>query len=258
MTEQSIGEILNDDEPTAEAPVEATQPEEAPEPTETAQAIARDERGRFAPKGETDAPPASQEEPGHIPIAALKDERSKRQALEAELQQMRDYYAQQQAQPAQTPPDRWEDPDGYDQWLIAQATGQATRAAQEAATQQFETQRIQQSADQLKATKPDYTDKIGVFGQMAAANPALLEEMRRAPNPAQYAYDVATIQTELHQHGGLEGLIEARIAARNNAVQDVHSQLPSSLPPSISADRSVGARSGPAWSGPVPLSDLLS
>jgi hypothetical protein len=118
--------------------------------------------------------------------------------------------------------------------------------------------RIRLSAEQAKAQHPDYLEKKSVFEQMAQHNPMLIEEMKRHPNPAQYAYDVAKTQLELQQYGGLEGLIEARIKAREaEAMQSVQQQLPSA-PPTISGDRSVASRSGPAWAGPTPIGDILS
>ncbi len=82
----------------APAPVEqapqAKAPDPAPQPDSTPQGAApsRDDKGRFAPKGETPpqaAPgaPAAPEspEPGHVPLAAMLDEREKRKALEAKL-----------------------------------------------------------------------------------------------------------------------------------------------------------------------------
>lgn len=262
MTEQSIGDMLND-EPIAEAPVEAPPAVETPveaveTPPETVERP-RGPDGKFISKGETDAvPPPAQDETGHIPIAALKDERSKRQALENELAQLRQQMQQPQPQPTQAqpegPPDQFEDPEGYTRWLI----GQASAAAREEAQQAFQYQRIQHSAEEAKAKLPDYAEKISVFQQMVQANPVLQQEMQRAPNPAQYAYDTAKIQMELQQHGGLEGLIEARLKARQaEAMQAVQGQLPQSAPPTISTDRSVGARSGPAWSGPGSISDYL-
>lgn len=275
----SLDDILND-EPQTEAPQAEVQPEaEAPEELsaskaqrqklaedEQSDAPARDEKGRFAPKGEkqpeaeeapaAEAPPAPQDETGQIPIAALKDERSKRQALEAELQQLRQQFqAMQQPQTPQVAPDRWEDPEGYDRWLM----GQVTAAAEQRAIEAFTYQRIASDAAQFKADKPDYDQVIGVFGQMANVNPGLIEQMKLSPNPAKYAYETAKLQQEIMQHGGLEGLIEARLKAREaEALKAVEQQLPQSTPPTISGDRSVGQRTAQPWAGPTPLGDILS
>lgn len=261
MTEQtSLDEILNNE----------PQEEEIPESSELrideeqaqAEARERDERGRFVAKGEkqeAEAPPAPQEE-GNIPIAALKDERAKRQALEAELQQLHQYLAQQQQQP-QVVPDQWEDPEGFQQFLTNEAVSRAVAAAEQKAVETFSLQRIANHAAEYRADKPDYEQAINVFGQMAQVNPMLIGQMQAARNPAEFAYETAKLQMEIAQHGGIEGLVNARIEARmqNQQAQyaDVQNRLPSSAPPTISTDRSVGARSGPAWTGPSPLADLL-
>lgn len=268
MTEITPLSTILSDEPQVEVDTEAAiahaerleaeeteRPEASEAPAETAERP-RGPDGKFVKKGEDEAPPASQqvEDQGHIPIAALKDERSKRQALENELAQLRQQMQAPQPQQEQAPPDRWEDPEGYDRWLM----GQVTDAAEQRAIEAFNHQRIATAAQQFMAEKPDYQEAIQVFGQMANVNPGLVQQMQAAPNPAQYAYETAKLQMEIQQHGGLEGLIEARLKARQSeALQTVQSQLPTSLPPSISSDRSVGQRSGPQWSGPTPLSDIL-
>src|SRR5574339_195386 len=93
-----------------------TEQTEAPPPETIGQP--RDEHGRFAPKetGEEEppqeAPPASEPEPSHIPVAALRDERAKRQQYEDQLRQANErlqqydaYFAQQNGQQPQEEPD---------------------------------------------------------------------------------------------------------------------------------------------------------
>lgn len=274
MSENTPLSTILSDEPHAEAPEAAVEaPQEAETPVEASEAPAetverpRGPDGKFIPKGDkpeaeepsAEAPPApQQEEAGHIPIAALKDERSKRQALENELAQLRQSMAQaQQPQPIQNqgPPDRWEDPEGYDRWLV----NQASVVAREEAVQAFNLQRIHSSAAQFRADKPDYDEAIHVFGQMADMNPGLVQQMQQADNPAAFAYETGKLQSEIIRHGSLQGYIAAQVEAQKaQALQAVTSQLPTSAPPSISSDRSVGGRSGPAWAGPTPLSDILS
>lgn len=261
MTENTpLSDILND-EPAAEAETTEVETTEAPQETEaTGDGRPRDEKGRFAPKGEKteEAPPASEESEGNIPIAALKDERSKRQALEAELAQMRAYYAQMQQQPqpqqVQGPPDRWEDPEGYDAWLIQQAASYASSTARQEATQAYQTERVRMSAEAAKSRYPDYFEKLDVFDKMLQVNPGLAQQLYRAPDPADFAYKTAQLQMDIMQHGGIEGLVQARVKARE---AELLQNAPAALPPSISSDRSVGARGGPAWGGPTPLGDIL-
>lgn len=208
----NLEEIINGSEPVeASAPAEAPAEPVAAEPAaevEPTQERPRGPDGKFIPKGETaDAPPASSEP--QLDHAALLGERRRRQEVEARLAEMEAKFAQPAPQPVQQqgPPDRWEDPDGYDQWLV----GQAANAARAEATQTFRLQRIASSADQVRAAAPDYDEKIAVFGQMVNANPALLQELYRAPNPAQYAYSMAKTQLEISQFGGIDGLINARV-----------------------------------------------
>ena len=93
----------------AEAP-EAVDTPEAPETPEVAEQVeetpsgpVRDEKGRFAPKGETEeaASPAAVEAP--LDHAALIGERRRRQEAEAELERLRQQIVQPQQVPQQQP-----------------------------------------------------------------------------------------------------------------------------------------------------------
>jgi hypothetical protein len=231
------------------------------------------------PKGEEAAPPAAEEESATAPVGALKAERSKRQAAEererakdAELERLRaDLERFRQPQPAiqpqpspaqvateQAPPDRWDDPEGYDRWLVDQATKRATETARAEAYQTFQYQRFASSAEEMKSKLPDYAEKIGVFEQMLQHNPALLDELYRAPNPAEYAYNTAKIQVEISECGGLDGLINARVQA---ALQGQAAQTPTPAPapiPSTLADaQSARGSAAGASSGPLSLDQIL-
>lgn len=234
-----------------EAPeAEVVETAEAPEAVETPVAEepkgpARDEKGRFAPKGDNepeaqqDAPPAS-EEP-QFEHAAVIGERRRRQEAEARIAALEQQIAQfQKPQPApqeqaspQGPPDRWEDPEGYDRWLV----GQAAQAARAEAMQTFQYQRIETSAVAFKATVPDYDEKIATFGQMLQANPGLLNELYRSPEPAKYAYNMAKTQLEISQYGGIDGLINARIeeALKQQAPAPATPPIPDTLADAQSA-----------------------
>jgi hypothetical protein len=81
----------------AEEPLETTQPVVLPEP---------------APQGEPAAPPAApMEDRGHIPIAAMLDEREKRQKAEREAEELRRWKAEQEAKQKAPPPDFYAEPD---------------------------------------------------------------------------------------------------------------------------------------------------
>jgi hypothetical protein len=236
--------------PTAEVetPGPVDTPEVAEQPEETPSGPVRDEKGRFAPKGEKEeaASPAAVEAP--LDHAALIGERRRRQEAEDRLRQMEEAIrSNQQAPQQQAPqapqnaiPDRWEDPEGYDQWLVQQATQAATQAANE----QFQRQRIEASAIEEMQRIPDYQEKIAVFEQMASANPALMQEMARSPNPAEYAYNMAKTQVEISQYGGLDGLINARVQEALKAhTPAAQAPIPETLASEQSA-RATGGNSG--------------
>ena len=99
-----------EDEPEAEAPeAEAPQPEDvkAEEETEVAEQPAAEGKG----EDKEAAPPAAPEEkqPGHVPLSALLDEREKRQKFEREVEELRRWRAQQEAQ--RQKPDFFENPE---------------------------------------------------------------------------------------------------------------------------------------------------
>ena len=193
---QPLENVFDQDAPEVEA-----QPETIGQP--------RDDQGRFAPQdaGETEPqaaepvaeegpPPSEPSEPGHVPIAALKDERAKRQQLEQQLARQ-----------------KWQ----------------------------------------------DYDAKIELFKQEAASNPFLVEQVRQAPNPAEYAYNVASQIAVARQYGSeappSREEMEAKIRAE--IMSEIGMKPAQSAPTTLATQRSVGSRSGPAWSGPKAITDIF-
>lgn len=236
------------------------------EPVETQEAaaepnngIARDEHGRFAPReaGETaeqpmEGPPPSEPEPQHIPLNALQDERRKRQHAEDQLNQMQsalqqyESYFQQANQP--TPED---DPIAY---VAQQVRDQLAPQLQ----QELLVQKVTFAEMQARARWNDYDDKVEMFKAEAQRNPFLLQQAAAAPDPAAYAYNVATQIDQARQWGGnpapsLEQ-IEAELREKIIAELGISNRQ---APLSTATERSTGTRSGPAWSGPATLDELL-
>jgi hypothetical protein len=250
MDNGSLDDILNGDN----APIEAPAVEEAAPAVETSP---RDEQGRFAPKVDNaapetpepqGAPTAPTVEPGHVPYAALRDERHKRQQLEARLAEIERAQTQQFQQPQEVP-DQFEDPNGHSDWLIAQSAQRATTAA----IQAFQDQMVYHSEQRARAKYQDFDQKLEAFAQLVQADPTLGRKLYEQPEPAEWAYEQAKTHLEVQRYGSIEGLIEARIAERLQTARPAQV-----VPPSISNQRNVGTRTGPAWSGPRPLSDLLA
>lgn len=250
-TETSLDDLLSGNEPEIEQ-----QPETIGQP--------RDESGRFAPKeqGEEqqeepvakDVPPASEPEPSHIPMAALKDERTKRQQIEAErqqlaerLQQYETYFQQLQAQTGQE-----EEQDPIE--LIAQ---QVMSRLQPQNEMQMLTVKVE-LAEQLARQKwADYDEKVEHFKEAVKANPFLLQELRNSTNPAEYAYNAANRILEAKSYGSAPSREQIEAEIREKIMAEIGVNRPQA-PTSLATERSVGSRSGPAWSGPATLDDLLS
>ena len=254
-TETSLDDILNNE--PAETVVE--QPETIGQP--------RDESGRFAPKDEPtgeeattdvvaeEGPPPSEQEPSHIPVAALKDERTKRQQAETERQQLADRlqqyeaYFQQLQQQGQTTD---EEPDPIDA-----LTAQIEQSVMSKVQQQYLTAQVNMTEALARQKWADYDEKVELFKDEAKKNPFLVQQLMQAPNPAEYAYQVSEQIAVARNYGGAapsREQIEAEIREKIMAEIGVSNRQ---APTTLATERSVGARSGPAWSGPKPLSDIF-
>jgi hypothetical protein len=254
----------------------------------TDDAAPRDERGRFAPKveaepsavetGETateaDPPQPVQEvpptpEPDHepqaIPFKALKDERAKRQQLEAELAELRRQITQpqppqqpafQQPQAPETAPDRWEDPEGHDRWLMTQAAS----AARQEALETVRIERVTQTAMAARQRYQDFDTVVGTFQQLASMNPVLEQQMLQQPDPAEWAYRTAKTHLEVSQYGSLDAAVEARVQAKlAEEMAKLQKQAAAPAPVSLATERNVGSRTNPVpWNGPTPIASILS
>ena len=164
------------EEVTAEAP--ESEPTPAEEPKE-----AKGEPQPEPEKAEVDdgVPPAPEPEPTRVPITAMLDEREKRQAAERELQQLRQWREQMEAQARaaqQKTPDIYEDPEGF------------VRQTQESVQQMLWNERLNMSEALARDKFGDEAVESATqaFQQAARANPAIYAEMRQHPNP--YAYVV--------------------------------------------------------------------
>jgi hypothetical protein len=258
----NLDEFLKGDdvEPTAEVETEAVAQLEEPTPAERP----RGPDGKFIAKGEVaetpqEVVPPATEEASSIPESALIGERRRRQEAEARLQEMQQHLQQIQRPQFEAPqgaPDLFEDPEGYTRWVQQQAATQAAEVARREAYETFQYQRIAQSAGQFAQAAPDYAEKVQVFQQMAQSNPVLLQELYRSNNPAEFAYNTAKTQIEISQYGGLEKLIEARVADALKA-KDATPASPDQPVPDTLADAQSARGSSTEAFVPKPLEDIL-
>lgn len=246
----SLDSLLND-EPAVEAAEAPSAPEPAPEPVEAPSGPARDENGRFAAKekGVEDPVPPTDKLP-QDEYKAIREEREKRQQLQAELEALRNTVQQLQAppEPPAPPPSVWDDEQAYGGHIVSQAVQQATFNA-----------RLDMSEMMVRQANPDFEDMKAKFLELASANPALREQALADPHPWAKAYQIAKNAAAVEELGAVN-LDDLRAKMREELLAEMQAQQPvppMQAPPSLTGERNVGARSGPTWSGPKPISELL-
>lgn len=243
----SLDDILSDDTPQIEQQEETSQ--------------LRDEQGRFAAQdtgepqetAQQEGPPPSEPEQSHIPIAALKDERAKRQQIEAERQQLAErlqqyeaWFAQQQGQGQQQEHDPLE--------IIAQ---QVMQRLQPQTEMQMLTMRVNVAEDIARQKWADYDEKVEHFKAAVQQNPFLLQELKAAPNPAEYAYNAAQRILEAKSYGQPgSSMDDMEAKVREKIMAELGLNKPQA-PTSLVTEQSKGTRSAPAFAGPTPMSQIL-
>lgn len=256
---------------------EASKPEAAPQ---------RAPDGKFAPKAEAEAsaPPAEDAERNVVPVAALKDERAKRQKAEAEasrvlaemeaikreiaaLRNQPPAQSQPQAQQPEAPaPDFWTDPDAY----FAHRLGEHERKIRADVINRH----LGFSEAAARARHQDFDAALNEFAEAMRANPMLREQMVNAPDPGEFVYQVGkramSVKPMLADPEGYRRQIEAELRAKLEAEYAARMAAPAGsepvaqsavplppLPTSLASVRSVSPRTGPQWSGPAPLDAII-
>lgn len=271
MEPRGIDELLND-EPEAEVQTEAPEPEASEEPTEVkTEEQPRGPDGKFATKqtgveeGEAEKtenpeaePPSADQLPQDVyePLKAVRNENKElKQQLEAIRQQMERQQQQPQQAPKEEPEtDFWDNPQAF----MARQMEQFGQTMMQRFQQQQQVERIEASEAAAKAKYTDYGDAFQAFQQAAMANPSLVQEMTAAADPAEFAYKTGKTALDVRQYGSIDKLLEAKRAEWEAELKAAVPQPKQTFPETTAADGSVSARSGPAWSGPPSMNELLS
>lgn len=265
---ENLDEILNGEPKTevAEAAEEIHEPSPKVDPPSDR---LRDEKGRFAPKEtgvETPAQPEAVPAPAEAPPAPAsqlpKDVYEPFKAIRDENKELKQRLAQIErsmtqspapAQPQQPTADFWDDPHGY----MSQQFNQFGQQLLQQWEQRQIHQRIDASEKQAKATHADYDEAYQAFEQAVQANPRLAYELAQSDNPGEFAYSKGKAALAIQSVGSLDEL-KAQIRSELEAeIRAAAPAIPPALPSTTAADGSVGARTGPAWSGPKPLASIL-
>ena len=114
--------------------------------------------------------------------------------------------------------------------------------------------RINASEAAAKARHADFDEKAAEFAKQVELNPALLQELARAENPGEFAYERGRQALEIAAAGGLDEL-KARLRAEWEA--ELREPVRPAAPVTTATQRSVAPRSGPGWAGPKAIGDLL-
>ena len=266
------------DAPAAPAKEPAGRPEPAaasPEPVETgdkpdaqpAAGRSRDDAGRFAPKADApdNGPPPEpkQDAPQTVPVAAVLEERKKRQALERQLQELQ---ARITAPPApQQPPQPAAQPDVPLEDLIFQDPQRFIQAVRAPLEDELVRTRLAMSEANARR-ESDFDEATNAFAQYVEANPqikgAIAGQLRSHPDPARWALEQgrALIAQErwgqvIQQYGSPEAYIAAQRPSQPAPVAPP--SAPPAPPASLASVRSAGPRGVPTWSGPTPLSSIV-
>lgn len=235
-----LDNILNDEPTQTVEVVEAPQVEEQP----------RQPDGKFAPKGEPEsASPAPVEEPA-LEHPALIGERRRRQEAEAERERLAKELEALRNPPA-PPPSVFEDEQGWQQHFGSEVINTAVQQAT------FNS-KLDMSEMMVRQANADFEEMKATFLELADQNPSLRQQALQDPHPWNKAYQIAKNHKAMQELGATDvQSLEAKI--REKVMAELQSQpvTRAGLPPSLSTEQNVGGRSGPAWTGPKPLSDLL-
>lgn len=227
------------------------------EDTPEAEAIPRDDHGRFAAKETGVEPEAIQAAPEPVPptdrlpqedYKAVREEREKRQTLERELQALRQQFEQAQNPPA-PPPSIWEDDAG----ALDHVKNEAVTTAVQQATYNA---KLDMSEMMVRQANPDFEEVKAEFLALAQQNPTLAQQALADPHPWNKAYQIAKNHKTMTELGAVD-VNDLREKLRAEIMAEAQLQPRQGIPATLTGARNVGARSGPAWAGPASLDDLL-
>lgn len=245
---QSLDQLLND-EPVEDVETDTVETEPTPEvEPQEADGPERDDKGRFAAKGvEDDTVPPTDKLPKED-YKAIREEREKRQNLERELEQLKQQFqAQQKPQEDEAPPPTiWDDEQGWQQHFGSQVVGQATYLS-----------KLQTSEIIARQSHEDFGDVWEPMNAFLSENPALAQKVAADAHPWGAAYKAFKNHQQI-QELGATSIDELRAKIREELMAEQAAKpAQQDLPPTLANERNVGSRTGPEWSGPKSLDQLL-
>lgn len=224
--DQMVGTHEAKSEPETPAPEAKDEPEGVTEPE--------------APAPDAAPPAATADKETHVPLAALMSERDKRKEATRKAEELEKRIKELEAatQPAQAPPDFYQNPERYVQEIVgtveARASDRLYAALEEAERERHE----------------DFDDVMQAVMERAKDNPALAQQIMSSKNPAAAAYKLGKKALEFDQlqadPESYRAKVEAEIRAKIAKEQELESlkkqqadTLAASIPPDLSSERSA-------------------
>lgn len=234
--------IIDEDQTAPETETDTTQ--ETIEATETVETVeTATETTEAAPTAE---PEQSSPEIKGI-MSAMMDERSKRQALEAQIKTMQTEQVEK--------PDAFVNPD--------EAINYAASEVKTDARNDF----LNLSESNARRYYSDFdTMKDVFFEEIAAKNPAIAQQAANAPDPFEFIYQQAKNFNEfkgIENVGDYKAKIEAEMRTKLEAEYSQKSAdateqaINNALPNSLSTATATGGNQTPTWAGRTSLSNIL-
>lgn len=227
------------EETPTETPVEPAEPEVAPELTGEEQAESTAE----TPKEGSTAEP---EKDSTIPIAALLDEREKRQQRDKRIEELESKLNELNSTP-EAAPDVLDDQEGF----VGHFEAKLKQARHE--------DRILMSQNFMRLLHDDYDQMEEKFAGLVQSNPALAAQLNAAEMPAKFAYDTAKAAIEAEQLSDpaykdkLKADMRAEILKELEVEKgeaekkaEAEAKLEAALTPSLANQRAAGAATGEA------------
>jgi hypothetical protein len=228
--------------------------EESAQVEDTAEATAAQDTGTEETGQADDTGEATEEPAKRVPWFQKRIDEVTRQKYDA--QREADYWrglAEGRSQPRQpqqqqvSVPDRWEDPEGYDRWLISQAAEVARRQTAQDMQRQQVLRTYEERVQATRQSHPDY-DAV-VHDPSLPITPLMAEVIREREAGPEVAYYLGTNRSEaqriaalsLHQQAAELGRIEAAFAKAPQA----QPRTPPSAPPRTVSGLSAGLNKDP-------------
>lgn len=244
MARKSLDDILSDNDETE---VEETEVEASPEP-EADETTGVEPEPQEAP-AEPEAVPPTAGLPKDV-YEPLKAVRSENQQLKDQLEALRkEIEANKPEEPEAPPPSIWEDENAWAQHMGGQLVSQSVQQAVYQSRLQMSEMLMAEQVEDFSSVKDQLIEFVG-------SNPAVNQQVAESTHPWRTAYQAFKNHKTMSELGTTD-LEALKAKMREELLAELQQAPPPKAPQTLSNKRSVAARTGPAWSGPKSLDELL-